>query len=1472
MANTKNLGSVFSRFTPTGEAFKKIFEESDNVTLSGDREKKMYEVHFSLPEIAPKDVLYALEEQLRECYSLTYIRLLPKYPQNLFTPEYMGEVYKEAKRVGAVTNGFFDNCKTEISDGVINISVPFSHGGVELLDMGRAGDIVSGIIRSEFSLNYETVIEQSDDYQKYHDEFIARQTQYIKQCGDSAVEYRKRREKEEEERKAKEAAANDAAEAAPILERVDSIFDGSDSVETLADCVYKSGRMTFDTSSAELIWGEEFEADDPTVLRAVRRPMKNCVVLGQIFEASAAEMRGSDKMAITIGITDKDSSVFLKTVMDAEGSEAFVKSMKSGMCIAAAGSVRQDKFGEFNVNLKGIKKIKQVIRSDNAPVKRVELHLHTNLSAMDAIPKPEDVVRRAAAWGQKAVAVTDHGNAQGFPTAMLASEKLEDFKVIYGIEAYFVDDTQRAVFGSTDSDFDDELIVFDIETTGLSVQNCAITEIGAVKVRGGEVLEEFNMMTDPGQPIPEKITELTGITDDMVAGQPDNASAVRAFLEFCGGRLLIAHNADFDTSFIRKVSSEAGIDFPNPYLDTVSMSRYVNPELKKHKLDILAEYFGLGDFNHHRASDDARMLSEIFYKMTEKLRDEGITDFNQLSDAMSQNADPLKLRTYHQIILAKNKAGLKNLYKLISDSYLSYYRRYPRIPKTRLKELRDGLIIGSACEAGELFRAILDNKPESEIEEIASFYDYLEIQPIANNRFLVDEGRVSDDEALRDLNRRIVALGDKLGKPVCATCDAHFIDPEDEIYRRILLTGMKFSDADKVSKLYMRTTEEMLEEFSYLGEEKAYEVVVTNTNLIADSIEKIRPIPEGNYAPNIEGSEEELTKKCHDTAKEMFGDPLPVEVSSRLERELESIIKNGFAVLYIIARRLVDKSEEWGYQVGSRGSVGSSFAAMMAGITKVNSLPPHYRCLKCKHSEFITDGSVKSGFDLEPKDCPVCGEPNMHRDGHDIPFETFLGFYGDKVPDIDLNFSGDVQGNIHKYTETLFGKGHAFRAGTIGTLADKTAFGYVAKYLEGKGISVCRAEVERLISGCVGIKRTTGQHPGGIIVVPQEYEVYDFCPVQHPADDPNSDTVTTHFEFKYLHDTILKLDELGHDIPTKYKRMEEYTNTNVLDCDLSDRKIYQLFTSPAPLGVTVDDLLGVDTGTLGLPEMNTKFVRGVLIQAQPKTFSDLLQISGLTHGTGVWLGNADELISGGVCTISDVIGCRDDIMLYLIHQHDMDKAMSFKIMEDVRKGRGLKPEYEEAMIAAGVPDWYIESCKRIKYMFPKAHAAAYVIDALRLGWYKIYYPKEFYAAYFTAAPGGVEADVVSGGRQTIKDKMDEITAMGKDATAKDKETFNALQLCNEAVARGIRFLPVDLRRSHASKFLPEEGGIRLPFASIGGLGESAAQNIMSARDSEDIFSIEDLKIAGKLSKAVIELLGKNHVLDGMSETNQLSIF
>ena len=955
----------------------------------------------------------------------------------------------------------------------------------------------------------------------------------------------------------------------------------------------------------------------------------------------------------------------------------------------------------------------------------------------------------------------------------------------------------------------------------------------------------------------------------MVADALTIDKVLPEFLEFIGDRLLIAHNADFDTGFIRAAAKAQGLRFENPYLDTLGLSRYLNPELKNHKLDTVANRYDLGDFNHHRACDDAHMLALIFFAMTEQLQKMDIKNFTDLQNEMSAKANPLTLPTYHQIILVKNQTGLKNLYKLISASYLKYYRRNPRIPKTELEKLREGLIIGSACEAGELFRAVLDGKNEREIEEIVKFYDYLEIQPICNNRFLIAEGKVADEEGLRQLNRRIVELGERYDKPVVATCDAHFLNKEDELYRKILLAGMKFSDADKDTHIYFRTTEEMLEEFAYLGEEKAYEVVVENPNRINDMVEPVRPIPKGSYTPHMDGAEEELQEKCWTRAKSMYGDPLPKIVHDRLEKELTSIIKNGFAVLYMIAQRLVWYSESQGYLVGSRGSVGSSFVATMAGISEVNPLPPHYYCPNCKHSEFITDGSVGSGFDLPDKNCPECGT-EMKADGHDIPFETFLGFYGDKSPDIDLNFSGDVQGRVHKYTEELFGTENVFRAGTLGTLADKTAYGFIAKYFETKGVSIGRAETDRIIQNCVGVKRTTGQHPGGIIVVPREYEVYDFTPVQHPADDPHSNIVTTHFAFSYLHDTILKLDELGHDIPTKYKWLEKFSNTSVMDVRMNDKDVYELFLSTKPLGVTPEEI-DSQIGTFGLPELGTRFIQQVLIESKPKNFADLLQISGLTHGTDVWLGNAQDLIKAGTCDISQVIGTRDGIMLDLI-RYGLDNAHAFKIMESVRKGRGLTPEWEAEMREHNVPEWYITSCKKIKYMFPKAHAAAYVMSAIRLGWYKVHIPIAFYCAMFTVAPGGFDAETVMKGRSGVMATIRDIEKRGKEASQKEQSSIPTLQLINECMARKIRFLPIDIEKSDSHIFLPENGAIRMPFSALGGLGENAALNIVTARKDEPFFSVDDLRIRAKLTKSVIEILRKTHVLDNLSETDQLSMF
>ena len=1455
----KTILEIFEKYTPSARE-RAWLDTATAVSLRADRTLRMAEVRADFPALIDKRELYATESGIAAAYQLSSVRILPHYPGELFDKSYMPAVLLETERVGTVSKGFFGYADVRVGDGRIEIGIPFGMGGIGILDAAHTADVIAGIIKSEFGLVYKVEIKEGD----------AAEVQTMRrQIFDDEL-----RRMDDDVRRAL-AAERSMPRPAPAAEEkvprgpvVATISKEEHDTAKLGDNLFVSGCMTFDTSEPKQILGDEFTFDTPTAIRTLQSRVGSAMVMGKVYSIETKDTRRGDKTNVTVGITDGDSSIYLRAAFPKEEA-GFVGDMKVGKCYAVYGRVRSDDFlGENIMRPQHIMEIKQVLRADRAEKKRVELHMHSVMSQMDAIIDPADAIATAKRWGHPAIAITDHGNVQSFPEMMLAAEKQGGVKVIYGMEAYFVDDTARALYGKCNERLDSEFIVFDIETTGLSVAACGITEIGAVRIRAGEVLERFNTFVNPEMPIPEKITELTGITDEMVADAPKIDEAIPAFLKFCGDRLLIAHNANFDTSFIRAAAEKLKISFTNPYLDTVALSRFANPDLKKHKLDILAEHYGLGDFNHHRACDDAEMLAMIYFKMSEQLINEGISDLGRINEVMKSSADPLNLRTYHQIILVKNLTGLKNLYRLISMSYLQYYRRNPRIPKTVLEQYRDGLIIGSACEAGELFRAVLDGLPQEEIERIADFYDYLEIQPICNNRFLIAEGKVADDEGLRELNRKIVALGKKLGKPVVATCDAHFMNKEDEIYRKILLSGMKFSDADKDVGLYLRTTEEMLDEFAYLGEETAYEVVVENTNRIAEMIEEIRPIPKGTYTPNMEGAEEDLQRMCWEHARALYGEDLPEIVSARLEKELDSIIKHGFAVLYIIAQKLVSYSESQGYLVGSRGSVGSSFVASMAGISEVNPLPPHYVCPTCKYSEFFTDGSVGSGFDLPDKICPKCGAP-LRGDGHDIPFETFLGFFGDKSPDIDLNFSGDVQGKVHKYTEELFGSENVFRAGTIGTLASKTAFGFVSKYLEEKGIALCRADIDRLIAGCVGVKRTTGQHPGGIIVVPKEYSIYDFTPVQHPADDPNSNIVTTHFQFSYLHDTILKLDELGHDMPTKYKMLERYTHTSVMDVKMNDRAAYELFESCAPLGVTPDDI-GCNLGTLGLPEMGTRFIQGVLEDAKPKTFADLLQISGLTHGTDVWLGNAQDLIKAGTCTISEVVGTRDGIMLYLI-RHGLENKLSFDIMEAVRKGKGVKPEWEEEMLKNDVPEWYIASCKKIKYMFPKAHAAAYVMSAIRLAWYKIYYPMEFYAAYFTVAPGGFDGEIVMRGRGAVSATIEELSKK-PDATQKEAETVTALSLAREALARGVVFLPVDLYKSDATAFLPENGKIRLPFAALGGLGEGAAQKIVEARADGEFFSIEELRERAKLNKSVIEILSQSGALKNLSETNQYTFF
>ncbi len=1471
----KNFLEIFARYHPVDHLIP-VLRSATDIGRRVDKERRYVEISAHFPRVVDKATIYEIEEGIRQAYTLNRVMLLPKYPPEQFTDAYIPQILTETERVGIVARGFFSQYSHRLSGGVLDIDIPIPYGGIALMEDAKTPSVIEGIIRSEFGLSVTVQIHHVEttsgggyaerrarELAEIDRHLVEAEKNYVPHTQDSGSGYGA----------PVTPAADDGQQTFP---RTPSIFFDEDGLVHTDGSVCSIGHYKFDIGEPAYVWGDAF-AISPSAICTIDKQVKNLTIIGEVSCFTKEETRSGDKFNITFGLFDGHSSIDVKKMgVEPDVAKELAGILANGKAVALHGYTKRDtRRGVPDIDLSfyftAIAEIKKIERRDNAPEKRVELHLHTQMSTMDALIAPADAIKQAQKWGHPAIAITDHGNVQAYQMAMLQAEKC-GMKVIYGMEAYFVNDTAGCVVGNYTGDFEEEMVVFDIETTGLSVVNCRITEIGAVKIAGGKVIDRFNTFVNPEMPIPEEVVKLTSITDEMVADAPKINDALKAFLDFAGDRLLIAHNAGFDTGFIRAAARQCGCPFKNAYMDTVALSRFLNTDLNSHKLDVVAKYYGLGDFNHHRACDDAEMLANIYFAMVEKMHKFDLRDFGMLAREMSANADPLKLKPYHQIILVKNKVGLKNLYQLVSDSYLKYYRRFPRIPKTKLMQHREGLIIGSACEAGELFRAVLEERPDAEIEELVNFYDYLEIQPICNNRFLIAEGTVANDEGLRELNRKIVALGEKYHKPVVATCDAHFMNKEDEICRKILMAGMHFKDFDKDVGIYFRTTEEMLEEFAYLGEEKAYEVVVTNTRAIADSIdyENIRPFPKGTFTPHMEGAEEDLQRICYEHAEGQYGKPLPDIVKNRLDKELTSIIKNGFAVLYMIAQKLVWYSESQGYLVGSRGSVGSSFVASCAGISEVNPLPPHYYCPNCKHSEFFTDGSVGSGFDLPDAPCPKCGT-KYNADGHDIPFETFLGFYGDKSPDIDLNFSGEVQGKVHKYTEELFGAENVFRAGTIGTLADKTAYGFIAKYMDEKQASLCRAEMNRLVSRCVGVKRTTGQHPGGIVVVPREYQIYDFCPVQHPADDPNSDIVTTHFTFEYLHDTLLKLDELGHDMPTKYKWLERYSGTSVMDVPMNYKDIYKLFESVEPLGLKPDDILGCKVGTWGLPEMGTPFLQQVLMDAKPKNFADLLQISGLTHGTDVWLGNAQDLIKEGICDISKVIGCRDGIMLDLI-RYGMENAVAFKIMESVRKGKGLTPEWEADMRAHSVPDWYIGSCKKIKYMFPKAHAAAYVMSAIRLGWYKIKMPIVFYAAMFTVAPKGFDGEIVMGGLSRVKSYIQDVEKRGKEASPKEQDSIPTFQLVMECMARGIRFLPVHLEKSTAHGYVPENGAIRLPFSSLPGLGDSAAENIENARNEEPFFSIEDLATRAKLSKSVIEILRRNGALDGVNETDQLSFF
>lgn len=1419
------------------------------MTYSENLTKISFYIAFS--HLVPAQDLIALEHELEIRLEIHAVRLHPRYTPELFTMTYFPDLVMFLKREMTVVNGFIDGAEVTL-DGD-NLHIQLHNGGYDILQKYHVADFFSGLLEQLFSKPFH--VEFLGDASVSDDQFQAMIAQAEKELPKHSEQFQ-------------------AQPSAPAP----SAGGEKDPKPTAQSVAMNEDIPGVVPGSAVLIKGRPIRDIPMPIREAVEVQNQRVVVMGDVFAMDSREVRG-ERTILTYQIADGTYSVLVKIFDTTEKlSKMPFGEIKKGSTLLIIGRIGYDDFAREDVlKPESIVMVKRQRKMDNAPKKRVELHCHTNMSQMDAVTPCERLVQRAHEWGHPAIAITDHGIAQAFPDAMNAWRgfKDKDFKVIFGCEAYVVNDLNRlmVIDNPGDRTLQDEIIIFDVETTGLSPTHDRLTEIGAVRMRGMQVVETFNTMVDPEQPIPAKIVELTGITDAMVEGAPKEAEALRKFMEFCGENpVLAAHNAKFDTSFVRNVCKRQHITFDFATLDTLILCKCMLPTMSRHRLDGVAKALKLGKFDHHRASDDAQMLAKIYKELVSRLiQTKGAVLLSDLNNK-TQEIDVKKLKSFHQIILVRNHIGLKNLYKLISYGHIECFYRKPLIPKSVLMQHREGLIFGSACEAGELFQAFVDERPHEEIVQLAKFYDYLEIQPAGNNAFMIRNGTAANIEELQEYNRKIVALGDELGIPVCATCDVHFMDKEDAIYREILQAGQGYEDARFQPPLYLRTTEEMLDEFSYLGEEKAYEIVVTNTNAVADQIERIQPFPNGTFTPTIDGAEEDLVRITNTKAKEIYGDPLPELVEKRLNRELSSIIKHGFSVLYIIAQKLVWDSVAHGYQVGSRGSVGSSFVASMAGISEVNPLAPHYVCPKCKHSEFITDGSIGSGFDLPPKNCPECGT-EMNRDGHDIPFETFLGFDGDKAPDIDLNFSSEYQSSAHRYTEELFGRDNVFKAGTISALAEKTAYGYVKKYLEEKGLHYSPTEINRLSIGCTGIKRTTGQHPGGMVVVPSDYDVYDFTPVQHPADDAESEILTTHFDFHSLHDTILKLDELGHVVPTMYKHLEDMTGLSIHEVPTTDPKVIQMCTDASVLGVTPDEIY-CQTGSLGIPEMGTGFTIQMLLDSKPKKFSDFLQVSGLSHGTDVWLGNAKDLIDNGTCTISDVIGTRDSIMTYLLHK-GVEPKQAFQIMEDTRKGKAPKtftPERVQMLKDHNVPQWYIDSCLKIKYMFPKAHAAAYVTAAIKLGWFKLYHPLAYYAVYFSTRGDDFDAVLALQGKEAVRAKIEELKEKGNERSKKESDLLDTLLIVNEMLSRGCEFLPIDLFHSHATKYLVEDNKIRIPFSAVPGIGISAAQNLYDTAQKRNFISIEEFQSQSGASKTIIETLEQLNAMGDLPKSSQMTLF
>lgn len=1259
---------------------------------------------------------------------------------------------------------------------------------------------------------------------------------------------------------------------------------------------FKSAKRS---DNPDVLYGRDFE-EEAIAIEDIMGEIGEVAIRGKILNMDKREIK-NERTILIFDVTDFSDTMTIKMFAKNEQVAEICEGIKPGAFVKIKGITMIDKFdGELTIgSIVGVKKISDFTHSrmDHSVRKRVELHCHTKMSDMDGVSEAKDIVKRAYQWGHPAIAITDHGVVQSFPDANHLIDDLwkaeknkrkeagdpnpdknDFFKVIYGVEAYLVDDLKEIVTNGKGQPLAGSYVVFDIETTGFSPIKNRIIEIGAVKIINGEIRDRFSTFVNPKVPIPFEIEKLTGINDEMVMDAPAIEEVLPRFLEFCEGTVLVAHNASFDISFIRENAERQSLPFDYTYVDTVGIARVLLPHQAKHTLDAVCKSLGISLENHHRAVDDAEATSEIFIKLSDRLLKEDVDTLAKVNALGDSNPDIVKrLPTYHAIILAKNNTGRVNLYKLISESHLTYYAKRPRVPKSLFQECREGLILGSACEAGELYRALLDEKSDADIARIVNFYDYLEIQPSGNNKFMINEEKIRNINSIEDIqevNKRIVALGEQYNKPVVATCDVHFLDPEDEVYRRIIMAGKGFKDSDDQAPLYLRTTEEMLEEFQYLGSDKAEEVVITNTNLIADQIESISPVRPDKCAPVIPDSDKTLTDICYNKAHEMYGEELPPIVEKRLEKELNSIITNGFAVMYIIAQKLVWKSVEDGYLVGSRGSVGSSLVAFMAGITEVNALSPHYYCPKCHYNDFnspdVKAYTGKAGCDMPDKYCPVCGEP-LEKDGFDIPFETFLGFKGDKEPDIDLNFSGEYQSKAHKYTEVIFGAGQTFRAGTIGTLADKTAFGYVKNYYEERGSKKRTCEINRIVTGCTGIRRSTGQHPGGIIVLPLGEEINSFTPVQHPANDMTTDTVTTHFDYHSIDHNLLKLDILGHDDPTMIRMLQDLTGVDPTTIPLDDPQVMSLFQNTGALGITPEQIDGCLLGALGIPEFGTEFAMQMLLDTKPTSFSDLVRIAGLAHGTDVWLGNAQTLIKEGKATISTAICTRDDIMLYLIEM-GVESSLAFTIMESVRKGKGLKPEMEEAMLAADVPDWYIWSCKKIKYMFPKAHAAAYVMMAWRIAYCKVNYPLAYYAAFFSIRASAFSYELMCQGQKHLEQVMADYKRRSDVLSKKEQDAARDMKVVQEMYARGFEFVPIDIFSAQSRSFQVVDDKIMPSLNSIDGLGEKAADAIVEAAKDGPFLSKDDFRQRTKVSKTVVDLMDDLKLLGDLPESNQISLF